>query len=82
MEALFIMRIQSSKLKINKRITENYKQKLKSKMPIVMCTCGAKILVVPDLAAMNRAIKNHLAEHKNADEQFLIKQILKVATNK
>ena len=50
-------------------------------MPVVKCTCEAKILVVPDLAAMDRAIKNHITEHKNADEQFLTKEILK-ATSK
>ena len=51
-----------------------------SRMPIVKCDCGAKILVVPDLAAMDRAIKTHLAEHKGADEHFLIRQILSVAS--
>ena len=45
------------------------------------CTCGAKILVVPDVAAMDRAVKNHIAEHKEADEQFLIQEIFK-ATSK
>ena len=49
-------------------------------MPIVNCTCGAKILVVPDLTAMNRAIKNHQTEHKNASEQFLTEQILEAAS--
>ena len=49
-------------------------------MSIVECKCGAKILVVPDVGAMSRAVKNHLGEHKNADEQFLIKQIIKVAS--
>ena len=50
--------------------------------------CGLRILVVPDLKAMNRAIKNHLAEHKQADyglvpeslEEFLTEQILIVAS--
>jgi hypothetical protein len=49
-------------------------------MQIVTCACGAKILVVPDVAAMDRAIKNHKVEHKKADEQFLILQILKIAS--
>jgi hypothetical protein len=48
-------------------------------MPTIRCTCGVQILVVPDLAAMNHAIRRHLAEHKNADEQMLVEQILKVA---
>ena len=47
---------------------------------MVICTCGAKILVVPDFAAMDRAIKNHLAEDKKADEQFLTEQVLKIAS--
>jgi hypothetical protein len=33
-------------------------------MPIIKCVCGTKILVVPDLKAVNLAIKNHVAEHK------------------
>ena len=36
-------------------------------MPTVRCVCGSEILVLPDLKAMNRAIKNHVAEHKQAD---------------
>jgi hypothetical protein len=47
-----------------------------------------KNLVVPDLKAMNHAIKNHAAEHKKADyglmlnslEEFLTEQILIVAS--
>ena len=49
-------------------------------MQLIGCTCGAKILVVPDVAAMARAVKNHLSKDKNANEQYLIKQILKVAS--
>jgi hypothetical protein len=56
----------------------------KNRMPIVRCVCGSEILVVPDSKAMNRAIKNHLAEHKRADyglvpdllEAFLTEQVL------
>jgi hypothetical protein len=56
-------------------------------MPTIRCVCGLRILVVPDLKAMNRVIKNHVAEHKQADynleldslEEFLTEQILKVA---
>jgi hypothetical protein len=43
------------------------------------CVCGAKILVVPDLVAMSRALKRYLTKHKDADEQFLIAQIFDVA---
>ncbi|MCW4003744.1 MAG: hypothetical protein NWE95_07530 [Candidatus Bathyarchaeota archaeon] len=48
-----------------------------SKEPLtIRCTCGAKILIVPDIAAMNLAIQKHKAEHKEADEGFLVQQIL------
>ena len=49
----------------------------------IRCVCGFEILVVPDLKAMNRAIKNHLAEHTRALdllEWFLTEQILTVAS--
>ena len=56
-------------------------------MPTIKCICGLEILVVPDLKAMKRAIRNHVAEHKKADyglafdslEDFLTEQILLVA---
>jgi len=37
---------------------------LKERLPIINCECGTEILVVPDLQAMNRAIKNHVANHR------------------
>lgn len=80
LEVLFIRKIQSTNLKINKERAKNNSQKLTSNMPLINCSCGTKILVVPDVAAMDKAIKNHLSEHKEADEQFLIAQILKVAS--
>ena len=57
-------------------------------MPTIRCLCGLRILIVPDLKAMNRAITNHLAEHKQADygleidslEEFLTEQILMAAS--
>lgn len=36
---------------------------LKEHLPIINCECGAEILLVPDLQAMNRAIEAHVAEH-------------------
>ncbi|HUJ84101.1 MAG TPA: hypothetical protein VLV84_00670 [Candidatus Acidoferrales bacterium] len=51
-------------------------------MPIVRCMCGAKILVVPDLKAMNRAVNNHIVEHRKTGNHskgstmYLTKQIL------
>jgi hypothetical protein len=60
----------------------------KKGMPTIRCVCGLRILVVPDLKAMNRAIKNHIAEHQQADyglvleslEEFLTEQILIIAS--
>lgn len=60
----------------------------KKGMPTIKCVCGARILVVPDLKAMNRAIKNHVAVHKHADygivfdslEEFLTEQTLMAAS--
>ncbi len=40
---------------------------LKKHLPIINCECGAEILVVPDLQAMNRAIKAHVAEHREKE---------------
>jgi len=59
----------------------------KTRMPTVKCVCGFEILVVPDLKAMDRAIKNHVAEHKKAIgvpkslTEFLTEQVLIVAAN-
>jgi len=60
----------------------------KKGMPTIKCVCGTRILVVPDLKAMNRAIGNHLIEHRQADsylvpeslEEFLTEQTLTVAS--
>jgi hypothetical protein len=58
----------------------------KERMNIVKCVCGFKILVVPDLKAMDRAIKNHVAEHKQANKgskrlaEFLTEQVIIVAS--
>lgn len=41
------------------------------KMPIVTCSCGKQILIVPDLAQMNRSIKAHLVEHKKLTGQAI-----------
>jgi hypothetical protein len=68
--------------------SKNKYPKYQKGMPIIRCVCGSKILIVPDLKAMNRAIKNHVAEHKQADnglvpdslEEFLTEQIMIVAS--
>lgn len=55
----------------------------------IRCVCGFEILVVPDLKAMNKAIQNHIAEHKQSNddsdglamlEAFLTEQVLVVAS--
>lgn len=37
---------------------------LKEHLPIIYCECGAEILLLPDLTAMNRAIEAHVTEHQ------------------
>jgi hypothetical protein len=58
-------------------------------LPTVRCVCGFRILVLPDIKAMNRAIKNHLTKHKKAHvnserlafiEESLAEQVLIVAS--
>jgi hypothetical protein len=57
-------------------------------LPTIRCVCGMRILVVPDLKAMDRAIKNHIAEHKQSDYglvfdslgEFLTEQVLMLAS--
>jgi hypothetical protein len=39
-------------------------------MRFARCVCGFKILVVPDLKAMDRAIKNHVTEHYNENRNL------------
>jgi len=59
----------------------------------IKCTCGEQILVIPNLAAMNRAIKNHAAKHRRKGlsdgkksngyvnvKELLIKQLLEVTS--
>ena len=61
-------------------------------MPIIQCKCGEKILLIPDLKAMNIAIEMHLAAHRKATKktkiqeesfaslrQFLIEQLLQLS---
>jgi hypothetical protein len=54
-------------------------------MPIVKCLCGKEILVVPDLKAMNQAIRNLVSEHRKAKDKskisgYLAGQILIAAS--
>ena len=75
-------RNQQNKIEIDEIISEN-QNKI---MPIFSCVCGTKILIVPDLVAMDKAIKNHLIEHKkitglDLTEEILTEEILKVLIN-
>jgi hypothetical protein len=45
-------------------------------MPIFNCSCGVEILIVPDLPAMEKAIKNHMIEHKKLTQQHLTEEVL------
>ncbi|HKM60143.1 MAG TPA: hypothetical protein VJY36_04645 [Candidatus Bathyarchaeia archaeon] len=55
-------------------------------MPIVRCICDSEILVLPDLKAMNIAIRNHVTKHKRACvgpellAEFLTRQVLILAS--
>jgi hypothetical protein len=63
------------------KIAKDKKRKTLPTMPTFTCTCGEKILIVPDLHAMNKAIKNHMIKHTTVTELFLAEQVLK-ALNK
>jgi hypothetical protein len=45
-------------------------------MPIFLCDCGVKILIVPDVPAMDRAIETHLVLHEQLTGKTLKKQEL------
>ena len=59
-------------------------------MALIKCECGYKILLIPDLKAMSKAIEDHVLDHlkKSTDEEEtesirvnLISQVLeKVST--
>ena len=51
-------------------------------MPIYSCTCGIKILIIPDLKKMETAINDHLIIHRkitgqSIEEDLLTQRILK-----
>ncbi len=37
-------------------------------LPIIKCSCGSKILLVPSVKAMSQAIEAHVEEHKQKIE--------------
>jgi hypothetical protein len=60
----------------NKIVPKIHSKKTDKKMQVFNCLCGIKILIVPDLPAMSKAIKNHLIEHKKITGQCLTEEIL------
>lgn len=71
-----------------KSCNEEFVEKVKMlKMPIYRCTCGVEILVLPDLAAMNRAIERHVGHHNritgdHLTEEALTMRIIKTVAKK
>jgi hypothetical protein len=44
------------------------KDKESNGLPVIECTCGAKILLVPNVKVMSQAIEAHALEHANKIE--------------
>jgi len=68
--------------KVNTNLDCN-NEEIHGKMPIFSCSCGTKILIVPDLPEMRKAIKNHLVNHRKLsgeilNEDYLAQEILSV----
>jgi hypothetical protein len=56
---------------------EEFVEKVKTlRMPIYRCNCGSEILVVPDLAAMDRAIQKHVGHHNRITGDHLTQEAL------
>jgi hypothetical protein len=41
----------------------NKKKKEAASLPVIKCTCGKEILLVPNVKVMNEAIETHVLEH-------------------
>jgi hypothetical protein len=66
--------------------TANMEEEHEPKMPIFTCSCGEEILIIPDIKAMNEALKNHVSNHNKAtnqtiSEQTLVEEMLKQLAN-
>lgn len=61
--------------KIQIRNSDDHSKKTVS-MPIFKCSCGASILIVPDLPEMDKAIKQHIIEHEKVTKQRLKEEVL------
>jgi hypothetical protein len=73
---ILVKRNQQNKAATRKIIPKSHNKKIQKKMPVFNCLCGIKILIVPDLLAMKKAIKNHIIEHKMVTGQFLTEETL------
>jgi len=51
------------------------KKKNVKPLPIITCKCGAQILLVPDVAAMSRAIERHVLSHKTKEKKLKAKEL-------
>jgi hypothetical protein len=40
----------------------------KSRLPLIKCKCGAEILLLPDLKAMDKAIQAHAKSHSRTEQ--------------
>jgi hypothetical protein len=52
-------------------ILECINEEIYGKMLVYSCSCGVKILIIPDLSEMTKIIKNHVIEHKKLSGQTL-----------
>ena len=55
---------------ISKAKSTDADKRLKECLPLISCECGGEILRLPDLQAMNRAIKTHVAEHRKKERNI------------
>jgi hypothetical protein len=39
------------------------------KLPLVVCECGVKLLIIPDMDEMTRSIKAHAITHRKAKNE-------------
>jgi hypothetical protein len=60
----------------NKIIPKIHSKKVRKKMVVFNCSCGVKILIIPDLPEMNKAIGEHLIEHKKLTGKSLSEDTL------
>ena len=60
----------------NKIIPKIHRKKARKSMVVFNCSCGVKILIVPDLVSMNKAIDEHLVEHKKLTGKSLSEEAL------